>query len=132
MLGRGLFGALVFSLLLAAGARVVRGQVSDDALRGPAGALVIEKSEDQAVEPMTRGSQLRVSKQLYRRSPDCVAAKLDLWIHDGRIEYIVFAPHQPWKNISFTDPAHLTFGDSKCQIHVRISADDDAKPVPFE
>ena len=132
MLARCLISAVVFSQLLMADARLARSQAPIEEKYGPGGALIIEKSEDQPVESMTRGLQLRVSKQLYRRSADCVAAKLDLWIHDGKIEYVVFAPHQPGRNISFTDPSHLTFGDPKCRIHIRISADEDAKPVPYE
>jgi hypothetical protein len=132
MLYRCLFSALVFSQLLMADARVAWSQAAGDQKHGVSGAIIIEKNEDQPVEPMMRDWQLRVSKQLYKQSADCAAAKLDIWIQDGRIEYIVFAPDKPRKNVNFTDPTHLTFGDPKCQIHVMISADENAKPAPHE
>jgi hypothetical protein len=125
-------GALVFSRLLMAGVPAAWSQVAADEKQGLSGAIIVEKGEDQPIEPMMRHRQLRVSKQFYKRSADCVAAKLDIWIHDGRIEYVVFAPDNRGKNVSFTDPSHLTFGDPKCQIHVMISADEDAKPAPHD
>jgi hypothetical protein len=75
-----------------AGAPAGWSQVAADDKQGLSGAIIVEKGEDQPIEPMMRHRQLRVSKQLYKRSADCVAAKLDIWIHDGRIEYVVFAP----------------------------------------
>ncbi len=132
MLYRCLSSAILFSQVLMADAQFAWSQATGDKKQGLSGAIIIEKGEDQPVEPMMRDWQLRVSKQLYKRSADCVAAKLDIWIQDGRIEYIVFAPEKPRKNVSFTDPGHLTFGDPKCQIHVMISADENAKPAPHD
>jgi hypothetical protein len=124
MLYRCLFSAFVISQLLMADTNVGWSETGGDKQQEVGGALILDKGDDQTAEPIPFYLLLKASKQLHNRSSDCVSAKLDLWIHDGQIEYIVFAPHAPSKDaVNSAEPSHLTFGRPKCRIHVKLSAD---------
>jgi len=124
MLYRCLFSALLVSQLLMVDTKVGWSEIGGDKQQELSGALIVDKGDDQTAEPIPFYLLLKASKQLHNRSSDCVSAKLDVWIHDGRIEYIVFAPHQSSQDaVNSVEPSELTFGRSKCRIHVKLSAD---------
>ena len=132
MFYRFLCSVMILSPLLVADTGVVRSQTASDEPAPPAGALILEKGEDDAVQVFS-DPFLRVSKRLHPDSRDCASAKIDVWIDKGQIQYVVFAPRQPWgpgtMGTSKAGPEYMIFGFEKCRIRVTITADGPTEQV---